>query len=48
MVTEKIVLGDAKLKIENIEEFAFNAPDITLSENAGTECPMHIFESGVI
>ena len=45
MVDEKIVLGDAKLKIENI---AFNTSDITLSENAGTECPMHIFESGVI
>jgi hypothetical protein len=48
MVTEKIVLGDAKLKIENIKEFAFNTANVTLSENAGAECPMHIFESGVI
>jgi hypothetical protein len=45
MVAEKIVLGDDKLKIENI---ALNTSDITLSENTGAECPMHVFESGVM
>lgn len=48
MVAEDIGFCNAKLKVEDIEVFTFDATNVTFAENASTERPVHILESGII
>lgn len=48
MVAENVIFGDRQLKVKDVQELAFNAANITLAENAGTERPVHVFESGIV
>lgn len=38
----------AELVVEDVEEFAFYAANVTLAKDASTECPMDVLESRVI
>jgi hypothetical protein len=48
VVAEEIVFGDAQLKVEHIEELAFDASDVAFAKDTGAECPVLVLESGVI
>lgn len=48
MMTENVIFGDRQLKVKDVQELALNAANIPLAEHAGTECPMHVFESGIV
>jgi len=48
MVAEDVGFCNAKLKVEDIEVFTFDATNVTFAENASTERPVHILESGII
>jgi len=39
------VFVDAEFKIENIEEFTFDAADITFAKDTRAECPMNVLQS---
>jgi hypothetical protein len=48
VVCEEIILADAKLEVEHIEELAFDAADVSLPEDAGTERPVDVLECRVV
>lgn len=42
VVCEEVVLLERKLKVEDIEELALDAANITLAEDTGAECPVDV------
>jgi hypothetical protein len=48
MVCHNIVFAYAQLEIEDIEEFALDPADITFAEYTSADCPVHVFERGII
>lgn len=48
MVAENVVLGDRQLKAKDVQELAFDAADIKFAKHAGAECPVDVFESGIV
>lgn len=48
MVAQKVVLGNVKFEIEDIEELALDAADITFAENTSAECPVYVLQSRIV
>ena len=48
MVTEEVGFGDAQLKVEDVQELAFDPSHVTLPEDACAESPMDVLERRVI
>jgi hypothetical protein len=48
MVTEEVGFGDAQLKVEDVQELAFDASHVALPEDACAESPMDVLERRVI
>ena len=48
MVTEKVVLCDAKFKVKNIKELAFDATNVAFAKDTGAECPVNVLECRIV
>lgn len=48
VVAQEIILRDLELKVKDIEELPLDAPDIPLSEYAGTHGPMNVLQGRVV
>ena len=48
VVRENIVLSDAQLEVEDVEELALYPADIPLAEDTCAESPVYVLECGVI
>jgi len=48
VVRHDVVLADAQLEIEDVQEFALDPADIALAKDACAHSPVHVLERGVI
>jgi len=48
VVAQKVVLGNVEFEIEDIEELALDATDVTLAENTGAQCPVNVLQSRIV
>ena len=48
VVCEEIRFGDAELKVEDVEELALDAANVTLAEDPGAERPVDVLECRVV
>jgi hypothetical protein len=48
MMGQQVVFRDLELKVENVEVFPFNATNVPLAEDTCAECPVDVFQCGII
>lgn len=48
MMTENVVFRNCQFEIKHVQELALNTTDVALAKHTGAECPVDIFESGIV
>lgn len=48
MVAENVILGDRQLKVNDVQELAFNAANVTLAKHTSAKRPVDVFECGIV
>jgi hypothetical protein len=48
MMSQQVVFRDLELEVENVEVFPFNATYVPLAEDTCAECPVDVFQCGIV